>query len=290
MRLTPALSSALCLIIRWAQIRAYAFASTNGSVVPTNTDGGLHPSVWLDKTLVSSVSNLLPFPEESIRGRLRTLGEKTSLPEQVETLRRRLGAKLGLYKQMLHSAIAPAVERYKASVALARETARRRGAELASALIGEPGLLVGEKIDVWRDCKPRVVKVTRHIGPALLFELQAQTPTDSLLCECSLWMSHHSSDFSIASLHLSLFIPLSIRHPSIHRSPCHPPSPIPTPNLREALSFLHLAIVRTLRAARQMWPTWLRASGDAGMRPSQRLSSCGLPRLMGHCSSWLKCR
>ncbi|KAL1508305.1 hypothetical protein AB1Y20_004416 [Prymnesium parvum] len=184
LRLPPELASVLSLLARWAQLRVYAQHAAAKTVAPTSADGTLLPSSWLDKQLLACVSAVLPLPKDSLRNRLRGLGEKTALPEQVEELRRRLGARLRAFHEAVQPVLLPLRAEYDDLRAAKRTAAKQRAAELLAALPSQPEALVGEKIEVRGEGKWRVVKVVRHVGPGAHFEVQdgasAAPPTHAL--------------------------------------------------------------------------------------------------------------
>lgn len=105
---------------------------------------------------------------------MRSSRPQTSLPEQIEAARRKLEPKLEALNRQLQLVVAPAVAEYESMKRDARQEWKRRASELQASVFSEPGRLVGEKIEVWRENKSRVVKVHRHVGPGALFEVQVK--------------------------------------------------------------------------------------------------------------------
>jgi len=137
-------------LCRCKQLDVHLHAAIAGKQMGVSAKDGLPTSTWLDKQLVQAIAEIVPLTEKSLRGRLRAIGLKASLPERLESLRVQQQELLKALALTVASAAAQQKDAYDREAKAAKESEKQRCDSVARAAHTDPSSLVGVVITVVR--------------------------------------------------------------------------------------------------------------------------------------------
>ena len=147
-RLTEEVIRELIIIVRCAQLEAYARAASEGRHLPLQSQYQPTPASWLTQDLLARLCGTLPLDEKAMRTRLINYSVQAAMPELVGALRDEVERLFDATTTAMRAAYEQQRAAHDAEVKAVAAASEQRAKEVESIARETPAKLIGEEVNV----------------------------------------------------------------------------------------------------------------------------------------------